>query len=510
LKLRKILQGSGSNLIRVFLSALVGIALPPFLVRHLSAPEYSAWVLILQLSAYVSLLDLGIQTAISKFIAEYDSAGNGLGCSRVLSTSFRILSFAALAGMGQIAVLTWQVPRLFHQMPVALIRDVRGALLLIGVSVAVSLPFNAFLAVFIGLQRYGFPTILLTISKVLSSATLVALLLMRPTLLQLASVIAAFNIGTAIAQFVGWRRFGKDKVDFSWAAYEPAFAIRIMKYCGVLTIWSLSSLLISGLDTVIVGHYDFRNTGYYAIASSVTNFLMVAVASAFGPLIPAISSLQSVGSSQQIGDVAVNTTRYNALILYLCGLPVLFGSYALLSLWVGKDYASQSATYLVVLLVGNIVRQLGYPYALAVVATGSQHLATIAAVAEAVVNLALSIWLIQRIGALGVAIGTVAGAVVSIALHIGVSMHFTRSAISIHRAEFLKQGLLRPLVCILPSLILLPFWRRYASMPAPLPALLAWIVTTVALAWLLGLKQSERHRMWSGITRLSLWSNART
>ncbi|MBS1804113.1 MAG: polysaccharide biosynthesis C-terminal domain-containing protein [Acidobacteria bacterium] len=484
------------------MSALVGIVLPPFLVRHLSPPEYSAWVLILQLSAYISLLDLGIQTAISKFIAEYDSSGNQIGCSRVLSTSFRILTFAALAGMGLIAILTWQVPQLFHQMPATLIRDVRGALLLIGISVAVSLPFNAFLAVFIGLQRYGFPTILLTISKVLSSGTLVVLLLTRPTLLQLAAVIALFNVGTAFAQFLGWRKFAADKTDFSWAMYEPTFAIQILKYCGVLTIWSLSSLLISGLDTVLVGHYDFRNTGYYAIASSVTNFLMVAVGNAFGPLIPAISSLQSVGSAKQIGDVAVNTTRYCAIILFLCGLPVLFGSYGLLSLWVGKGYATQSATYLVVLLVGNMIRQLGYPYALAVVATGKQHLATIAAVAEAVVNISLSIWLIQRMGALGVALGTLAGAIVSIALHVTVSMHFTRSAILIHRPQFLMQGLLRPLVCILPSLVLLPFWRRYALVPAPLPALLAWAVATVALALLLGLKQSERNRMWSGIARL--------
>ena len=66
---RRILQGSASNLIRVILGMLISLVLPHFLVRHLGTAEYSAWVLILQLSAYVNFLDLGLQTAIGKFIA---------------------------------------------------------------------------------------------------------------------------------------------------------------------------------------------------------------------------------------------------------------------------------------------------------------------------------------------------------------------------------------------------------------------------------------------------------
>ena len=58
---RKVLHGSASNMLRVLLSMLVSLVLPPFLVHRLSTAEYSAWVLILQLSGYVSMLDLGLQ-----------------------------------------------------------------------------------------------------------------------------------------------------------------------------------------------------------------------------------------------------------------------------------------------------------------------------------------------------------------------------------------------------------------------------------------------------------------
>ena len=48
----------------------------------------------------------------------------------------------------------------------------------------------------------------------------------------------------------------------------------------------------------------------------------------------------------------------------------------------------------------------------------SKQLATIAGVAEAIVNLSVSIYLVQRIGAVGVAIGTLVGAFVSLGLHL--------------------------------------------------------------------------------------------
>jgi hypothetical protein len=40
--------------------------------------EYCAWVLILQCSAYVNLLDLGLQTATGKFVAEYNALDDRL------------------------------------------------------------------------------------------------------------------------------------------------------------------------------------------------------------------------------------------------------------------------------------------------------------------------------------------------------------------------------------------------------------------------------------------------
>jgi O-antigen/teichoic acid export membrane protein len=489
---RKVLQGSASNALRLFLSLLVSLVLPPFLVHRMPPAEYSAWVLILQLGNYFFLLDFGLQAAVGKFVAEYDASGDRAASHGVVSSSFTILAGAAAIGSVALGIMVWSVPKLFHQMPAALLPEVRIALLAVGLSSVLALPFVIFYSIFVGLQQYVFPTVTATISRVGSACALVILLLLHASLVDLALVIAASNLLLAAAQFAGWRKLLQSRVGFSFLSFDRRYAIQLAKYGGVLSVWTLATFFVSGLDLVIVGHYRYRETGFYAIANGPAAFLITLLGSVFAPLVPAVSSMQSDSTPAQIGDLCIRTTRYCVLLLCLINLPLTFGAYPLLSLWVGKKYAAQSALYLDVLVLGNAVRQLALPYILIVVATGKQHLATVAAIVEACVNIVLSIWLVQKIGAIGVALGTLIGAFVGIGLHWLVSIPRTQATISISRPRLLSQGVLRPLLVVTPFLAALPFWERLKMVPAP-PAILATCaILTIAIAWWVSLTAQDR------------------
>jgi O-antigen/teichoic acid export membrane protein len=389
-------------------------------------------------------------------------------------------------------------------MPARLIGDVRGGILVLGMSAVFVLPFGAFLAAFTGLQSYGFPTALATGSRILTTAGLAILLLLHGTLLQMVWLMALFNIATAFGQFLGWRRYAKKFVGFSFRLVDHESVSRLFKYGSALSIWTLANLFVSGLDMVIVGHYDFRNTGYYSIAASASNFMVLVVNSLFSPLLPAVSSLQSARTPQQLGGILIKATRYCVLLLCLIGLPLMIGPYSLLKLWVGHDYATRSALFLQILVLGNVIRQLGNPYALVLLATGQQHLATVAAVAEALVNLSLSIYLVQRFGAVGVAIGTLVGAFVSVGLHLTVSMKLTRSMISMSRRRFVLTGLLRPLLCVIPSTLLIVLWKESGMPPIGIPMILISFLATAAIGWLVALTNTERNDLLSVIHRRPL------
>jgi O-antigen/teichoic acid export membrane protein len=492
---RRILQGSASNLTRVILGMLISLVLPHFLVHHMGTAEYSAWVLILQLSAYVNFLDLGLQTAIGKFVAEYHAAGNASAARKTVSTAFTVMLGAALLGALAIFGMVWQVPRIFAQMPGALVGDLRSGLLAVGMSVAFALPFGVFLATFTGLQEYGFPTVLIAASRIVSTIGLITLLLMHGTLVQMALLMAACNIATALLQFAGWKRYASNRIGFELFGFDKRTSSRLLEYCGILTIWTIGSLLISGIDTAIVGHFDYKNTGYYAIASSATNFMLLLVSNLMGPLLPAISSLQVERTPRELGGVLVTATRLSTALLCMLGIPLLFLGFPLLRIWVGVQYASHALVYLEVLVAANIVRQLAYPYALMVVGLGQQRFATVSPVLEAIVNLVLSILLARRYGAIGVAIGTLVGAFAGVIAHLVVSMPRTQVAVAVERLRLVREGVARPLLSFLPLLLCLPFWRRLSMLPVPIPLLALWVAATGSILWWIGLAPNDRRQM---------------
>jgi O-antigen/teichoic acid export membrane protein len=168
------------------------------------------------------------------------------------------------------------------------------------------------------------------------------------------------------------------------------------------------------------------------------------------------------------------------------------GAYPLLTAWVGRDYAAKGALFLRLLVIGNVIRQLPGPYALTLIAMGKQRLATASPLAEAVVNVIASVLLARRMGAVGVALGTVIGAVVGFILHIVLSMSLTRQVAEIRRSEFLTKGLLRPMLCLTPLILLVPRWRGDVLLPFPPVWLVLGTLACAGIAWIVAVNAEER------------------
>ena len=506
--LRKLMYGSASNVLRLFCSVLITFLLPPLLARHLSQAQYSAWVLILQLSAYIALLDGGLQQVVAKLIAEHHAAGDLESGGHVLSSSVSLMAGIAAVGMAVVSVLVWRVPQLFHQMPATLVSPVRVSLLLIGASAAFALPFNPFLAVFTGLQEYGFPTVVALGGRLLSAVLMAVMVLEGKSLVSLAVVLTVTNILTAFAQWGGWLHLASSRVRFSAFSMDRRAAKLLLRSGGVLALWTLGGLFVSGLDTMIVGRYDYGNTGFYSVGANATNFMLLSVAALFSPLLPAVSAMQVNSEASALGALTIRSTRLCTMLLCGIALLLIVFAYPLLSLWMGPVYAVHSTLFLRWLVIGNLIRQLGLPYSTVVIATGKQHFASIATLAEAVVNVSASLWLMHFVGAVGVAYGTVIGSLVSVGLHMTVSMRATRSVIAMSPLRFLFGGILRPLLCVTPALFLIPFLSEQRMLPAPLPVLAPSLFGIVLLFLFAGLTRGDRAEIALRVDRLRAFMRA--
>jgi O-antigen/teichoic acid export membrane protein len=480
------------NVGRLFISTAAGFLLPTFLIHKLPVATYSAWVLILQMGAYVGYLDFGIQSGIAKYVAEYEAKGDTAGASVRASAGLALLLSVSLIGVVLTLGLAWLVPKLFHDMPSALYPDVRMGLLFVGVSVSFALLCSIFASIFMGLQRYAVPTSLALINRLLYVGVVLGSVATHLSLGTMCCLVAVVNVTTGLLHFVAWRRFAS-QVKLSLYGLDWSVVREMIGFCSTLAVFAVAMLCISGMDVTIVGRYDFRQTAFYSIASTPTNFMIGIMGSALAPLLPSASALSVHRSSRQMGEMLARATRYATSLLVITGLPLLVAGYWVLRLWVGPAYSPQIVGYLRILVLANVLRNTCAPYASMLVATESQRIAIASATAEGLVNLSVTIYLAQRIGAIGVAYGTLLGAAVGVGMHFGLSMHYTYAKLSITRARLFLSGIGRPLLMVIPSVLTLPRWWRNGAAEFNTLLWIAWVLSTGILFWYAVLNPDERN-----------------
>jgi O-antigen/teichoic acid export membrane protein len=495
----KIIRNAFANVARGGTGALVTIALPPFLTRILSQDAYGTWLLILQLSAYVGFLDFGIQTAVGRFVAHTNELQDFKQRDSIVSTSLAILTGSGLLAMLGLIALAWQLPQLFRGMPQALHHDARIALLFVGGSLAISLPFSVFGGVFVGIQRYDIPAWIIGVSKLFGGVLAVLLAQSTHSIAWMGAGIAITTIGGAFGQYFAYQNIaGNIKVLISLISKRAGQ--EIASYCFGISIWTLGMLLVSGLDIAIVGFFDYKSVAYYTLAVSLTNFIIQLQNAMFGVLIPSAAILGAREDKVGLGQLLMNSTRYGMLILLFTGIPLVIGAKWILNLWIGAEYASHTAIILQVLVLANIVRLSGLPYATLVIAVGQQRLILLSPMVEGISNFLLSIVLTSFIGSVGAAIGTLFGGFISIGFHFVYNMNHTTN-ILINRKALARYGILNPILCGLPSLV--PFIIIWLSpelnISILVPIFVTSIIASLALLWKIGLKSSERNKLASYI-----------
>jgi O-antigen/teichoic acid export membrane protein len=490
-----LLKNAAANMVRGGAAAFVALFLPPFLTRLMPSDAFGAWSLVLQLSAFVGYLDFGIQTAIGRFVAHANEKGDSEFRDRIVSTSLAVLTAAAALGiLGSIGLAIF-MPHIFHQLPPLLLGDSRWALVLVGSSLGVGLPCSLFNGIFVGLQRYEVPAAVIGGSRVISAVFLVLIVRHGGSLAQMGAAVAAVNLASYGLQYLLYRNMAP-RMRFSSQLVSRRVGRQLFDFCLSLSIWSFAMLLVSGLDVALVGHFEFEKVAYYAVAATLTVFLAGIQNAVFNVMIPSTAVLQARGNSNQLGQVMITATRYGSFILLLMGLPLIFAAKSILTIWVGGSYAAQGARILQVLAAANILRLSAVPYVMTLIGTGQQRLVTISPLLEGISNLIVSVICGFYFGAIGVAIGTMVGAMVGVASHFVYNMPRTVE-VKFAIAEYIRDGLLRPLVCALPltSIVLLFRLSGFYDPTTSYAALVTALMATAVLIWRCGLVGAEREKL---------------
>ena len=153
----------------------VAFLLSPFLVNKLGAASYGLWVILNQFTGYMSILDLGVRSAVTKHVATHHATGDGDSLNRIVSSAVSIYAcVSAFSLMVTAAAIAW-LPALFGLRG----DDVATARIVIaigGLTVAQAFVFNVYYGILMGIQRYDLFNRLAVVYAVFKAVAIVILL----------------------------------------------------------------------------------------------------------------------------------------------------------------------------------------------------------------------------------------------------------------------------------------------------------------------------------------------
>ncbi len=451
LSLSLIAKNTVANLVQPGVSWLVVLFLPPLLVRVLDRPTYATWMLLLQITAYVSIVDMSFTGVTIHFMGRARGLRDDKYLLQRLESIFVLLVLVGAVAIVAIVFAYWTFAGIFHEIPRAIAFDARNALALLGISLALTLPLSIYAGTFMGRQKNEVVAASAISGKVVMALGVAWAAFNHQGLVAMAAWAAAGNIVSKLFCFCAWKILHNPPVVRFYRVSREALR-EVGAFWSAMLVVQLCGILVTGLDLPIVAAFTFKSAAFYAIAATVSNILIVPQSAVFSALLPVTSQLGARSTPEQMGEMVVNLTRFNVALQLALAVPILFGMPAFLHLWVGAEYARRSLPYAVVLVVAQCLRFTLGSYALVGFSAGQQHKMLASPIAEGVSNVIASLILVQFMGAMGVAVGTLLGAAVAVAVHLTVSVRKT-SAVRLNRSLLFRSGILRPLACAAPAIV---------------------------------------------------------
>lgn len=443
----KTLSNAIWNVVNGSSSALVAVIVPPFLTRLLAPDAYGAWAVALQIGAYVGLFGFGIQMAVGRYVAYCDARGDREQRDGIVATAFWFLTTASVAAFLVILAAAFSIQRLLPELDPALVGQTRSAIVLVGLSLAINLPASVFAAIFTGLQRSHVPAQIQGAGRILLACGLIAAGQFR-------------DIGVLGLVYVLISALTVAGLWFAWRTRTPAPSLALRKvsaahgrelasFCFSLTIWNFAMLMVSGLDLLIVGRYDYASTAFFAVSVTLTTLVSGVLSSLAGALVPAAASVDHAEGTAELRTLLFRASRLILAASIVVSAPLIFQGQAILNMWVGPGYAARATILLAVLVLATLIRNAMVPYVTVAIGIGYQRRMFATPLVEGAVSVIASVVLCLLMGAIGVAVAKAIGAVVGVALLL-VQHPLKQPLGGVSRFDYFRHCVMQPALALIP------------------------------------------------------------
>ena len=404
-------NASGSQLARnvlnsyasYFIGVAMSLVLTRALLRHLGASTYGLWVVLLALTGYLGLLDVGVGTAAVQRVARLRATDDQDGLADLIRTCWVFFAVSAVLAVLITAVLAPFAASFLNIGPISPTL-VGTTLIILGVVSALSFLGTVPGAVLFGSGRndrqaqIGVAILLLMelgqIAAVVAGAGLLAI-----ALLQLAGTAVSLVVGVAVVKRVTGASLRAGR-------FNRPLLNELLRFGGIQSLVALSGVVAYQLDSLVIGIIlPVAQVAPYNVALNTANFTGSLSSQATGLLVP------TYAHDEEVGNRSRQAIYFLGAVIACLGISVpivialaAFGD-PILKLWLGH-VPPQTYKVMVVLGVVTVLQRPGNQCFLFLTGIGRNKQLAMLALTGAVLNLAGSIGATYWLGPVGPAVGS--------------------------------------------------------------------------------------------------------
>ena len=457
----KILRNTFSNYAGKFVSLTTWFILTPFILSHLGDTVYGVWVLVTSLVAYGTLFDLGISTAVTKYIAEYRARGEYQQEQGLVATALSLYTLLGLVVFAISVIIAPLFPRIFNIPP----EQHSTAVLLVllsGLNVGLSIPFSMAPAILRGLQRFDLINLIGIPGNLLYTASTIIVLYLGGGAIGLVATTLIVNIVMQMVQIWVIHRTAPE-LRYSWRGSSRKLIRTLVSYSYTIFLLNLNGYLETKTDEMVIGaNLPVNIIAPYNIARRLSGLPQMLTDQFISLILPLASELDAGNDKVRLRSLYIVSTRLTLAIFLPVGAVLVILASPIIRLWVGSAYVGYS--YLVLIFtLASLIDTSQWPAGLILQGMARHKLLATVSLSSGIANLVLSLVLVRTLGLTGVAFGTL---IPTSIVCIGFVMPYTMRLLSVNLVEAARQILFPPAIPAIPMVIVMLILRGAFEQPS--------------------------------------------
>lgn len=507
MKDRQVKVGAMLSYAQMALNVVVGLVYTPLMIRLLGQNEYGLYNTVASTISMLSILNLGFGSGYIRYFAKYKANKDTDSINKLnglfLMVFLIIGSIALMCGL----YLTYNLELVFDKgLTLAEYRTAKILMLLFTVNLTISFPMSVFANIISANERFIFLKLLGMMKTVGSPLLTIPLLLMGKGSVAVVAVtlLISLLVDTVYLYYVFRVLHNK----FVFRDFEKGIFKSLFAYTVFIALNVIIDQINWNVDRVILGRYrGTASVAVYSVGATLQTYYQMfstSISGIFGPRIHHIvnSGKSAAERSRVLTSLFIKIGRIQYLVLALVCSGLIFFGREFIYFWAGPGYdeAYIVALLLIIPVTIPLIQNLG----IEIQRAQNQHqFRSVAYALMAVVNLILSIFLVQRYGAPGAAFGTTLALILANGLIMNI---YYQKKCGINVVQFWKNigrmslGLVVP--CVYGCLIK-RFFDFYSIMALGAGILTYMLVYALSM-WFFGINREEKGMVHTVLSKLGI------